>query len=125
MQNDQVFIKMFSKRLKRLREEKEWSQGQLAKKIDVESQVISKYERGISCPPAKIMVRIAMAFNVSLDYLMTETKENQGDPINNPALQKRIAKLNELSEDDQSILISVMDAFFKKHRFEEASQLSF
>ncbi len=36
--------------LRRLRKNKDWSQGQLAQKAGIDLQKISKYERGVSSP---------------------------------------------------------------------------
>ncbi len=61
----------FPKRLRRLRRDREWSQGQLAQKVGIDIQRISKYERGISSPPLEALARIARSLEVSVDYLLT------------------------------------------------------
>lgn len=40
----------FGERLKKLRKEKNWTQQQLANKIELSKTVISKYENGIQMP---------------------------------------------------------------------------
>lgn len=112
----------FSRKLKTLRKKNGWSQGQLGKKINVDSQCISKYEQGKSSPPAKVMVKIADVFGVSLDYLMKGAGPNNTQALRDPKLFLRFEKINELSQKDQDILVAIIDAFIKKHRFEEVAQ---
>ncbi len=57
-------------KLKKLRQTRGFSQAQLGKKLGVNVQLISKYERGIVCPPTNMMIKIATVFDVSLDYLL-------------------------------------------------------
>ena len=56
--------------LKRLREEKGYSQAQLARKLNVSKSSISKYESNQSVPSVETLTRIALIYGVSLDYLV-------------------------------------------------------
>lgn len=125
MKDTENLAASFSQKLKQLRQSKGWSQGQLGKKIGTNLQCISKYELGQSWPTAKTLVQIASIFDVSLDYLLRNDTPAPASKIRNPDLLKRLEKFDQLSGEDQKTLISVMDAFFRKHRFEEASQWSF
>lgn len=64
---------MFSKRLKKLREEFGLNQKQLADKIKIGNKTISDYERAISSPDLETLKIIADFFNVSIDYLIGNT----------------------------------------------------
>ncbi len=66
---------MFGDRLKELREEKELTQEELGKFLNVSRQTISGYESGSIEPSIANLVKIADIFNVSLDYLLCRTKE--------------------------------------------------
>jgi transcriptional regulator with XRE-family HTH domain len=56
--------------LKTKREEAGYSQGQIAKRLKYTSpQFVSNWERGISCPPIKILKTLADLYNVSSDEL--------------------------------------------------------
>ncbi len=59
-----------SESLKRFRQEQKLSQRQLAEKIGVPYQSYQTYEYGSSVPSAKVIVKIACAFDVSADYLL-------------------------------------------------------
>jgi len=58
----------FGERLKELRKEKNWTQQQLANKIELSKTVISKYENGIQMPTLDTLIKLAAIFNVSMDY---------------------------------------------------------
>lgn len=68
------------------------------------------------------MVKIADVFGVSLDYLMKGAGPNNTQALRDPKLFLRFEKINELSQKDQDILVAIIDAFIKKHRFEEVAQ---
>ncbi|HDK7218151.1 TPA: helix-turn-helix transcriptional regulator [Clostridium botulinum] len=66
---------MFGDRLKELREEKEMTQEELGKLLNVSRQTISGYEAGAIEPSISNLVKLANIFNISLDYLLCRTKE--------------------------------------------------
>lgn len=107
--------------LRLLRKNKDWSQGQLAQKAGIDLQKISKYERGISSPPIGTLVKIAKALDVSLDYLVTG-KSTRAEKLKNAQLIERIEEIESLPVEYQETLISVLDSFIKRHRFEELAQ---
>ncbi|HGG0416061.1 TPA: helix-turn-helix domain-containing protein [Clostridium sporogenes] len=66
---------MFGDRLKELREEKDLTQEELGKFLNVSRQAISSYESEETEPSINNLVKLANIFNVSLDYLLCRTKE--------------------------------------------------
>ena len=60
----------FGLNLKRLREEKGYSQAQLSRKLNVSKSSISKYESNQSMPSVETLTKIALIYGVSLDYLV-------------------------------------------------------
>jgi transcriptional regulator with XRE-family HTH domain len=111
--------KKLPKRLKQLRMDRGWSQGQVSKKLGVDTQRISKYERGVLCPTPDIMVKLADIYETSLDFLMRDNKEQPIPYIQNKKMLDRIEKINQLSEKNQSTLIEVIDAFIRQDQLEE------
>ena len=59
----------FGNKLKQLRTSKNLSQEQLAKKLMVTKSMISAYENSIRLPSYDVLTKIALFFNVSIDYL--------------------------------------------------------
>lgn len=111
----------FKERLKKLRQEKGWSQAQLGQKLNVHQKQISGYERGVHVPSTDLMVKIAEAFNVSLDYLAFDNKEDNQKAIvlADRDLIEKLAQIQQLPDKDKVIVKAVLDAFIKKRRFEE------
>ena len=121
-QTKEDLIERFAGKLRQLRLRRGWSQGQLGKKIEVDLQCISKYERGISWPPPPVLIGLASVFEVSLDYLLRDEEDSAVGKISNPQLLKCIVEINSLPEEEQTTLISVLDAFVTRHRLGELTQ---
>lgn len=62
-------------RIKALRIEKKLSQEQLAEKLDVMQNMISKYENDVNLPSLEILVMLADIFETSTDYLLGRVDE--------------------------------------------------
>ncbi|MDE5546626.1 MAG: helix-turn-helix domain-containing protein [Anaeroplasmataceae bacterium] len=73
----------FSEKLKKLRQENNLTQAELADKLYVTRQAVTKWENGRGMPETNIALEIAKLFNVSLDYLMDDTQEKLKDDISN------------------------------------------
>ena len=61
--------------IKRKREEKGWTQEQLAEKLSVSAQAVSKWESGKSCPDISLLPAIAKLFGVTVDALFSLPKQ--------------------------------------------------
>ncbi|MBP2623929.1 helix-turn-helix domain-containing protein [Streptococcus oricebi] len=57
-----------------LRKEKQFSQEQLAEKVNVSRQSISKWESGQALPEVEKIVELSKIFQVTTDYLLLEDK---------------------------------------------------
>lgn len=112
----------FPQKLKNLRQSKGWSQGQLGQKIGVDGNRISRYERGALWPSLDLMVGLANAFDISVDYLVRSDKNMAVGKLHNQELLRRIEQLDDMPEADQDALVRVLDAFIKKQRFEKVIQ---
>ena len=64
----------FSEKLKTLRKQKNLSQEELAEKIHVSRQAITKWESGMGLPDIGNIIAISLLFNESLDPLLNEEK---------------------------------------------------
>ena len=58
------------KRIKLLRSEKSISQEELAKKIGVHTNHLSRYERDLTSPSIDVVIKMADALDVSIDFLI-------------------------------------------------------
>ncbi len=89
----------FSEKLYALRKKDGLSQEQLAERLGVSRQAVSKWESGKAVPESDTLVSISEYFNVSLDYLMKEDDSAVSETIagtesdqtaNNNGIEKRI-----------------------------------
>lgn len=87
---------MFSENLKRLRKEKGFSQEQLATRLNVVRQTISKWEKGISVPDAELLIQLAEVLDVTVSDLLGKKIEIAEDQDEKDILASELAKLNEL-----------------------------
>ncbi len=62
--------KILTKRLIELREENNFTQMQVASKLDITYQSYQAYERGIAVPSLQNFIKLAYLYDVSLDYLI-------------------------------------------------------
>ena len=117
----------FGLRIKELREQHKMSQEQLGGRIDRSKSVISSYENDIKIPPLGILTKIAVIFNVSLDYLVgiDKTEMISIDGLTEQQkilLQTLVFEFKDkgkcadgLSERQQEILNGLMKEFSKKN----------
>lgn len=105
-------------RIKQLRQEKNWSQTQLAQKINIHQKQISAYERGRNIPSTEVLIKFAEVFDVSLDYLAFEI-EGQSVRVNikDRELLKRCEEVDKLNSKDKGTIKEIMDSFILKNKF--------
>ena len=68
---------IFAANLTALRREKEWTQAELAEKINYSDKSVSKWERGDGLPDLKVLIQLADLFGVTLDCFITEDGAKQ------------------------------------------------
>ena len=122
MNTNKSIISGLPDKLRKLRRSRGLSQGQLGNKLGINVQLISKYERGVVCPPTNMMVRIASVYDVSLDYLLRDEADAAINKIKSRELLKHIEEIEKLPKEDQKVLTSLLDAFIKKHKFEQLAR---
>lgn len=72
--------------LKRLREEKNMTQAELGKALEISPSAIGMYEQGRRTPDIPTLKKIASYFNVSLDYLLGNSTSKELPDSNLPPL---------------------------------------
>lgn len=87
---------MFNENLKILRKEKGYSQEQLAARLNVVRQTISKWEKGISVPDAELLIQLAEVLDVTVSDLLGKKIEIAEGQNEKDILASELAKLNEL-----------------------------
>ena len=70
---------MFSENLKTLRKTRGLSQEELAVRLNVVRQTISKWEKGLSVPDADMLIRIAEVFEVPVSEILGAKLDNENN----------------------------------------------
>lgn len=105
----------FGNRLMNLRKERKLSQSDLATKVGIHANVLGRYERGDAKPFVEIAAKLAMALEVSLDYLTGNT-----DVVFDKKTVARILEVQQLSDKDAEHLYAMMDAFLRDAKTKQA-----
>lgn len=95
----------FADKLLNLRNQYGYSQVELAEKLNVSRQAISKWELGITLPDTDKIIAISECFNVSTDYLL---KDNSYSP-SNESLDRVILKFLGSAQDMSEISKELVD----------------
>lgn len=87
---------LFCANLSTLRRNADMTQSELADKLNLTRQAVSRYEKGDSFPDISILVKIAEIFNISIDELIGAGTPTDGEQelLKNAALGKDIKTCN-------------------------------
>lgn len=97
----------FSEKLTALRRQNGISQEQLADRLGITRQSVSKWESGAVMPEIEKLVILSDLFQVSVDYLIKDQLETPEPSATEPALQPLEAKIDTLSRQAQENFGSV------------------
>ena len=94
---------MIGENIKNLREENNYSQTALAKRLGISRSALNTWEMGISIPSTQYVVELAKIFKVSADYILDIEKS---ETINIGFLKK-----------EEKEIINTLLNYFRKYRF--------
>lgn len=95
---------MFNENLKKIRKEKGYTQEELAAKVGVVRQTVSKWEKGLSVPDADILCKIAEILDTDINILLgdemttsvdTLNELNSSEKKNNNVVEEQLTKISE------------------------------
>lgn len=90
-----------SEKILKLRKANNLTQEELAEKLDVSRQSVSKWETGQTIPELEKLVALSEVFNVTTDYLLKQSELNELS-IKTEILEKRQEELSRENEKRQS-----------------------
>lgn len=105
----------FSNRLITLRKEQKIAQNELAQKIGVHANVLGRYERDETTPSIDMVVKIADALGVSLDYLLGKTDIKISQDILN-----KVLSIQMLPEEDKKCIMYSLDGLIQHAKTRQA-----
>jgi len=98
-----------------LRKEKKLSQSELGKRASTSGDLIGRYERDEVKPSIDVIMRIADALEVSIDYLVGKTSFEL-----NKDMLKRFQEVSSLPENAKRQIYMVMDALIRDFKTGQA-----
>ena len=112
-------------RIKRLRQERNWSQAQLAQRLDIHQKQVSGYKRNVHVPSVEVLIRLAELLDVSLDYLAFDDREEARNTsqIADLDLLRKMEAVDKLPEADKITIKAVLDSFILKSRFQQLAHV--
>lgn len=105
------------RRLKELREQKGWNQGDLAEKLGVKRTSVANYEQGVSFPPLPALEKLAKVFGVSLDGLVWGT-ESPEQAVRDRDLLEIFRRMDQLNHRAKATLIDIIEAVLSREERE-------
>lgn len=112
----EVSIESLGSKIKQLRQEKGWPQDELAFHARIDGWQISRYENDKVTPSVEVVVKLAKAFDVSVDHLLFDNAPKR--PLYEPAskLTEKIMHLEDMSEEDEASLLHILKAIETKNK---------
>lgn len=105
----------FGQRLSRIRKEKGFTQNEIADKVGVTSQAVSKWENDLASPDIDILLKLSEIFDISIDELLgKETKKTVlNDKPSKKDIDKMIFKIIVTSADGDKVNVNLPLALVK------------
>ena len=94
----------FGEKLQALRKSRGWSQEQLAERIAVSRQAVSKWESGAAVADTENVVELSRLFGVSTDYLLHDDYTDDGDI---PAVKSRETQLKKQKNREMAMMVLI------------------
>ncbi len=98
-----------------LRKKYNLSQAALGKKVNTSGDIIGRYERDAMTPSIEVIMKIADALNISIDYLVGKTTLE----LDNNVL-KRVEEVSKLDDDEKDKIFMVIDALIRDFKAKKA-----
>ncbi|MFY0602074.1 MAG: helix-turn-helix transcriptional regulator [Cyclobacteriaceae bacterium] len=98
-----------------LRKKNKMAQGELGKKAGTSGDLIGRYERNEVKPSIEVVIKIADALGVSIDYLVGKTDIEIDQTILN-----RLAEISKLPEEGKKQIFMVVDALLRDFKAKQA-----
>lgn len=98
-----------------LRKKHNLSQAALGKLVDTSGDIIGRYERDIMTPSIEVIMKIADALNVSIDFLVGKTTLELDTNV-----LKRVEEVSKLNSEEKDKIFMVIDALIRDFKAKKA-----
>ncbi|MFI3168959.1 MAG: helix-turn-helix transcriptional regulator [Faecalibacterium sp.] len=86
---------MLNETIKSLRKQRGFTQEELAIRLNVVRQTISKWEKGLSVPDAEMLIKIADFFEVTTSDLLGGSFQSSANETEQNEISQQLARINE------------------------------
>lgn len=108
-------------KIKKLRDEKGFSQSDLEKRCGVSSKLLSKYENERIMPTADTLKKIAEGLEISADYLIFDNVPKDGRcQLTDLALFEKFKEVERMPAEEKQTIMHIIDAMIVKTKVEQA-----
>ena len=105
-----------AERIRLYRQQKSFSQNELAELSGVNNKSLSRYELGTSIPPADALKNIADALSISTDALLSDNTIT----IKDKDLLNRFEVIQDMTGDDKTMVIKFLDLVIRDYKTKKA-----
>ncbi len=102
--------------IKRIRTAKKLSQKEVAEIFNTSHTTIGKYERNDNAPSIEVLLKMAKAFDVTVDYIIGEGQLSNYDKD----VLKRIEDIEQLDDETRSKLFFLIDNIIQNFKTKKA-----
>lgn len=108
----------FGKKLRECRQDKQLSQSELARRLQIHHSIIGKYERDEVKPTIDVVKNIASVLGTTVGYLLGEVEEE--NLLKDPTMLRRLADIERLPQEARNHVLALMDAFLRDAQAKKA-----
>lgn len=105
-------IKLVGERIRNLRNDRKWSQEELAHRATIHRSHLGEIERGETSVTVESVKKIADAFEIPLEDVFRHLQPSFENKYNE-TLNLLMNKINSLSKDNQKVMLDFMDVLFR------------
>ena len=108
-------------RIQELRKKEEFTQVELAKKINVSHTQMTRYEIKDVQPPADVLKRLADLFGTSIDYIVRGNKSDFAtESLEDAELIKHFQQIDKLPKEEQNTVLKFLGAYIRDYKARQA-----
>lgn len=108
----------FAAKLLRLRRERGWSQPEVGKLIGTSGAIVGRYERGEITPSIEVARKLADAFGVTVDFLVSDRE--LPEILKDREMLARWKALGEVPETDRQRILYLVDGLIRDAKARQA-----